>query len=191
MKHAKRLTKENIKKMSNILRGKNETRNRALLYWGLGSGMRISEILSLRCSDVFDGKKIKKSVLLEAKNTKNKKTRTVFISPQARQHMLPLVQKRIKKSGFGGYVFCSQKNPAKSLLVSSAVAWFTNLAKSVGLSDVSSHSMRATHADQLRKNGFDLRMIQEQLGHSSLAITQMYFRVTEEERLKMVNSLDY
>ena len=46
----------------------------------------------------------------------------------------------------------------------------------------SSHSMRRTHANNLRRSGADLKIIQEQLGHSSLAITERYFDVDPLEK---------
>ena len=50
-----------------------------------------------------------------------------------------------------------------------------------GVAGASSHSLRRTHANTLRRRGVDMMIIKEQLGHSSLATTQRYFDVDPAE----------
>ena len=56
-----------------------------------------------------------------------------------------------------------------------------------GVEHASSHSPRRMHANTLRRNGVDLKVIQEQLGHSSLAVTERYFDVDPLEQQRAID----
>lgn len=60
-----------------------------------------------------------------------------------------------------------------------------------GVENTSSHSLRRTHANTLRRNGVDLKVIQEQLGHSSLAVTERYFTIDPLETQRAVEQLRF
>jgi site-specific recombinase XerD len=59
------------------------------------------------------------------------------------------------------------------------------------VANASSHSLRRTHANTLRRNGADLMIIKEQLGHASLAITQRYFETDPMEVQAAVDTLKF
>ena len=64
------------------------------------------------------------------------------------------------------------------MAASQVPAWLSRLAtraRAKGLEKrIHAHGFRHSHADQLRRRGWDMAMIQSQLGHSSLATTSVY-----------------
>ena len=61
----------------------------------------------------------------------------------------------------------------------------------ISSANASSHSLRRTHANTLRRTGVDLKVIQEQLGHSSLAVTERYFEVDPIEQQRAIEQLRF
>jgi len=72
-----------------------------------------------------------------------------------------------------------------------AIQLLDKMFKDAGVANASSHSLRRTHANTLRRNGVDLMIIKEQLGHSSLATTQRYFKADPAEVQKAVDGLRF
>jgi site-specific recombinase XerD len=63
--------------------------------------------------------------------------------------------------------------------------------KSSGLTKrVTSHTFRHSFATRLLEKGYDLRTIQELLGHSDLATTEIYTHVLNKNRLGVVSPVD-
>ena len=57
--------------------------------------------------------------------------------------------------------------------------------------NATSHSLRKTHANLMRRTGCDLVLIQAQLGHRSLATTQRYLMATPAELGEAVRKLRF
>lgn len=133
------------------------------------SGARVSELVSLRWQDVQPNKKTGGQVALFGKGGKN---RTVGITPtlyaelmEYRQEVDGKAKERVfisqkDKDGISRYqVFRIVKAAAKK----AGVNWAT-----------SPHWMRHSFATEGLNGGASLRLIQRDLGHSSLATTQVY-----------------
>jgi integrase/recombinase XerC len=150
----------------------------ALLY---GSGLRISEALSLKTQDVQPPR----DVLVVT--GKGNKTRMVPVLPQ--------VQALI-----ASYVACCPYDlPAHEPLfrgakggpLSPRIVQLTmeRLRGALGLADSATpHALRHSFATHLLARGGDLRAIQELLGHASLATTQIYTAVDTERLLEAYKS---
>ena len=79
-------------------------------------------------------------------------------------------------------LFPSQKNPKNPLSPNAATKLLKKMFQDAGVGNASSHSMRRTHGDTLRRNGADLKLIQEQLGHANIQTAAIYFGISDEER---------
>lgn len=189
---AKELSKEEIKRIDKCLGGTlHEQRNRVLFYLGLGSGMRISELCALSIGDVAPHGKVVTQVVLEKHSTKSGKSRTVHISKQAQRLLEDYLQNRDDRDSQTAPLFPSGKKPEAHLTANSAVSVLGRMFESAGISGASSHSLRRTHANVLRREGADLSIIQQQLGHSSLATTERYFDVDPIEVERAVGQLRF
>ncbi|MCP4604410.1 MAG: site-specific integrase [Proteobacteria bacterium] len=188
---AEELTQKEIQRIDKCLTGtRHELRNRALFYFGLGSGMRISEIVALRMRDVAPHNKVLNRIVLEKNITKSKRSRTVALSKQAVQHLKAYLKSQPAK-GPDAPVFPSQKFPRRPMNTTWAIQLLDKMFRDAGVANASSHSLRRTHANTLRRNGVDLMIIKEQLGHSSLATTQRYFKADPAEVQKAVDQLRF
>ena len=185
------LKPEEIKRIDKLLDGsRNELRDRALFYLGLGTGMRISEILSLMVRDVSpDGVHVLSRIVLEKHSTKSCSSRTVSVSKQAIEYLKAYLKSWTPVPD--DPLFPSIQYPMQPMSCTAAIMRLKRMFKSAGIAHASSHSMRRTHANTLRRNGVDLKIIKEQLGHSSLAITDRYFTVDPIDQDQAIENLKF
>lgn len=144
-------------------------RNRGLLAVMYGAGLRVSEALALRPSDVdLDGHS------LRVLHGKGDKARTVGIDAGALLHVSRWIDKR-RALGLKarGPLFCTlQGTELSDRYVRELVA---RLADKAGIDKrVNPHALRHTHAVELEREGFTVTEIQHQLGHSNLNTTAVY-----------------
>ena len=188
---AEELTAQEIRRIDKCLIGtRHEFRNRCLLYLGLGSGMRISEMVALKVKDVAPHGEVLNRVVLEKHATKSGRSRTVALSSQAVGHLKKYLATVPPKS-VEAPLFPSQKHPDKPMNSTWAIQMLHDMFREAGVANASSHSLRRTHANTLRRNGADLMIIKEQLGHASLAITQRYFETDPMEVQAAVDTLKF
>ena len=153
---------------------KNEgQRNRALLETLYSCGLRVSELISLKLSDLyFDEGFIKVT-------GKGSKQRLVPISPRAIKEInLYLIcrnEGRIK-IGYEDFVFLARwGNNISRIMVFHMIK---ELAVAAGITkNISPHTFRHSFATHLLEGGANLRAIQSMLGHESIATTEIYTHV--------------
>lgn len=154
-------------------RGLNATRNRVALLMTYMLGLRAKEAAALRVQDVWDYRKgePKKVVRLLGSMTKGNKYREVFITDmELRAQLTELLANRLGSPE--GPVLLSQKGGAftpDTMQKMLAQCW-----KRARL-HASSHSGRRSFATNLIRNGADIYSVQQMMGHSSIATTQVYF----------------
>lgn len=186
---AKDLTPDEIKRVDRCLTGtRYELRDRAMFWLGLGSGMRISEICGLRVCSVQVQGRVLEEIILEKHSTKSSRSRTVFLNEQARGKIKAYLENRGQVEP-DAPLFPSQRKPWESLSPRAAIGALSRAFFVAGIQGASSHSLRRTHANALRRGGVDLHIIQLQLGHASLAITERYFRVDPVEARNAIERL--
>ena len=155
-------------------------RDAAVLGLLYGSGLRISEALSLSRRDFAAGDAITVS-------GKGNKTRMVPVLPQVAK----LVAGYIALCPFdlpedGALFVGARGGPLSPRIVQLAMA---TLRGALGLPDTATpHALRHSFATHLLARGGDLRAIQELLGHASLSTTQIYTAVDSERLLEVYAS---
>ncbi len=148
---------------------------RAWLYLGAYAGLRCCEIAELQRGWVIDGEVPRLQVI-----GKGSKERVVYIGPQILSILEPFMERT-------GHLFLrANGRPFRAQNVSNRIG---DHFKSVGL-PYTAHQLRhryGTRALALTKN---IRVVQEQMGHSSPATTQVYAMVNEEETVDLAKALD-
>ena len=189
---AKELTATEIARISqHLLEHSNASRNLAIFQLGLGSGLRIGEICSLRLGDVYNGRQILDEIRLGWERCKSGRSRTVALSLHARASLQYYLQYRLLFGTDPRLPLFLCEGSQRPLLTNSAMKMLKHAFEAVGIPQASSHSLRRTHANALRRNGVDLKVIQSQLGHSSLAVTEKYLSVDPAEQRSAVAGLEF
>ena len=162
----------------------NNIRNNTLLELIYGTGLRVSELVTLPLTAIN-----KNSELFLIKGKGNKE-RLVPISSSAKDAVyqwLKYRNKMIIKEKSKNFLF-----PANSKLGHLSRVQFFNILKKIsyhaGLSSkkISPHIIRHAFATHLLSNGADLRVIQSLLGHSDIATTQIYTHVLDDKKKLLV-----
>jgi len=157
-------------------------RDRAIIELLYASGMRISELVNLKVSDLDLGQN---EVLVYGKGAKE---RIVLIGSFAKQYLQRYMDKGrnhlLKGKTTLKYVFIN-KNSGK-LTSRSIERMIKGYAKVAGITKkVTPHTLRHSFATHLLEGGADLKVVQELLGHSSLSTTQIYTHLTKEKLKKI------
>lgn len=159
-------------------------RDQLIIELGLGTGLRVFELAHLKVEDLYL-KKGQNSLLV--RNGKGGKARVVQFGARLKQ----LIKQYLEYRKFdSAYLFPSQRR--RRMTRSGLQLTFKRWARKAGLPRrYSIHSLRHTYAVRLYKaSGYNLRLVQKQLGHSSVSTTQVYADVLDEDVEKALANLD-
>ena len=167
------LTIEEIDDLLNAIDlSKNEGhRNRAMLETLYSCGLRVSELVGLRFSDLFFEEGFIRVI------GKGNKERLVPVSPQV-QKEIDIYQQHIRnhlniQKGSENIVFLNRRGAQLTRVMVFTI--IKNLAETIGLKkNISPHTFRHSFATHLIEGGANLRAIQEMLGHESITTTEIY-----------------
>lgn len=175
----KALALEDVRRLlSVILTGKYFLRDIAMLELMYASGLRVSELVKLKLSDInfeagfirVKGKGDKERVVPVAERTKEK----------IRRYITELRPKLLKK-GASNFLFLNNRGEPMT-----RQRFWQNLktmGKIVGI-EVTPHMLRHSFATHLLEGGADLRSLQKMLGHSDISTTQIYTKVSMDRLRK-------
>ncbi|HMI68063.1 MAG TPA: site-specific tyrosine recombinase XerD [Cyclobacteriaceae bacterium] len=146
-------------------------RNRAMLEVLYSSGLRVSELVDLKRSNVYF------DIGFLRVTGKGDKERLVPIGRDAMRYLkIYLEEIRVLlgvQKGFESYVFLNRRGKKLSRVMVFTI--IKNLVKKTGLNKVvSPHTFRHSFATHLIEGGADLRAVQEMLGHESITTTEIY-----------------
>ncbi|HWH97834.1 MAG TPA: site-specific tyrosine recombinase XerD [Pseudolysinimonas sp.] len=165
-------------------------RDRALLELLYATGARVSEAVSLNVDDLVGGGSAGDTGTVDLVRLfgKGSKQRVVPVGSYARAALdAYLVRSRPLLSARGRAtpaLFLGMRGARLSRqnawLVIRAAAERAHLDRELGEHGISPHSLRHSFATHLLQGGADVRVVQELLGHASVATTQIYTRVTAD-----------
>lgn len=150
-------------------------RDRAMLELMYASGLRVSEVVSIKLGDVD----VDAGVLTAF--GKGSKQRKVPLGKSAVEWMKSYLEIRNRKNTVQN-IFVSPAG--KALNRQMIYALVKAYGKRAGIEDLSPHKLRHTFATHLMQNGADSRSVQVMLGHSDISTTQIYTHVTDNHLKK-------
>ncbi len=159
----------------------------AVIFWVLvGSGLRASELCALQVRDIAVGKGKQQ---IDIRRGKGNKSRTVFID----KHTAGLLIKHIAaKSAHGrrpgGAVFLNSWN--QPLTYPALHRRIRKMREIVGDPQLHAHGLRHTFATILYGYRKDIKAVKDQLGHNSIATTDIYAKSLPGEKLRQAKVFD-
>lgn len=151
-------------------------RNKAMLELLYGTGLRISELISLTLNDID---LINCTIRCMGKG---RKERIVPINDYVIKYIDLYLKERPKLEKNNKYKELFLNNHGKPISRQGFFKILKKLLISKGLnSNVSPHTLRHSFATHLLENGADLRIIQEMLGHSDIATTRIYTHISNQK----------
>ncbi len=160
-------------------------RNRAILETLYGCGLRVSELVNLKISDLFFEEGFLKVT------GKGNKQRFVPIG-NLTQKYIEIYKSAIRshlsiQKGFEDTLFLNRRGKqltrAMIFTIIKDLAVATNLNKTI-----SPHTLRHSFATHLLENGADLRSIQLMLGHESITTTEIYVHLDRKHLTQIMNT---
>ena len=166
----KYLEESECERLLSVCNGKFGARDYAILMLFMSCGLRISELVNLDLTDVYDD-----HVRVLGKGNKE---RVVFFAEGCREALDDYLAERATmpdvKSEAKDALFISQKNGRFGARGIQQMLEKKLIQANLDASRFSPHKLRHTAATLMLKNGVDTRALQEVLGHSNLNTTQIY-----------------
>jgi len=179
--------KHDVAKFLNYFKDKNHPRNYVLATIGIHTALRISDILNLSCNDVYDFEKStvrKKITLVEQKS---KKSKTIHLN----KTVISALKVYFPQATPDAPLIC---NPKTNRAISRIQAYriIREAASAVGIGyNVSCHSLRKTFGYHSWKRGVSPVIIMHIYNHSSMAITQRYLGVAQDDLDVVYDKLEF
>jgi integrase/recombinase XerD len=154
---------------------------KAALSAAYGAGLRVSEVVSLKASDIDSQR-----MLIRIEQGKGRKDRYAMLSPQ----LLELLRDWWRIARPPVWLFPGQ-NPVNPLTTRQLNRAFHAAAQQAGITKrVSPHTLRHSFATHLLEQNIDIRVIQVLLGHAKLETTALYTRVATSTIRAVMSPLD-
>jgi site-specific recombinase XerD len=154
---------------------------RAILMTAYSAGLRVSEVVSLRVSDIDSGR-----MVIRIDQGKGRKDRYVMLS----KRLLVVLRAYWKAARPKTYLFPGRKNGAHISTTSVYNACKGAMREARLTKNISTHTLRHSFATHLVEHGTDLRTIQILLGHRNLNTTAIYTHVSRKHIESTPSPLD-
>lgn len=158
-------------------------KHKAILFTAYSSGLRVSEVVSLKLADIDSDR-----MQIKIESAKGKKDRMVNLSPI----LLDILRQYIKKQEPRPIIYLFESEiKGEPYSARSAQKVFQRAKEKAGIAkEVTFHSLRHSFATHLLEKGIDIRYIKDILGHFSIKTTQRYTHVKKEQLIQITSPLD-
>jgi site-specific recombinase XerD len=177
-----------IEAVKKNLLGGNHYRDHLLFTLGINTGLRVSDLLKLKYTDVLDDKgKFKSHITIKEKKTGKAKA---FPLNDTAKKALNLYIDKTGETGLNGFIFVSRKGTNNPITRQRAWQVINEAAQAVGIKDeIGTHTLRKTFGYHARMKGVSIEVIQKLFNHSAPCITMRYIGITQDELDKVYFNL--
>ena len=171
--------------ISNINMSTNEgERNMAIIETLYGCGLRVSELISLKISDLFFSEGF---IKVTGKGNKQRLVPISDLNKRVIKNYMDNSRKKLKiEEKSKDILFLNRRGKKLSramiFTIIKRLAKLSNIKK-----NISPHTFRHSFATHLLKNGADLKTIQQLLGHQSITTTEIYMHIDNKMLVKAIN----
>lgn len=152
-------------------------RNYMLFLVGINTGLRISDILSLKVKDVRNQTYL---TLREKKTSKIKRLKITGIGQELDDYTENMEEDQ--------YLFASQKGHNEPITRVQAYRILNKAAEAIGLNeDIGTHTLRKTYGYHFYQKTKDVALLQELFNHSSPSITLRYIGINQDVMDRAMN----
>ncbi len=179
--------KNQVRELAAYYLKRGEIRNHVLIVMGVHTALRISDLLRLRWDDVydFDNERIRDCVSVTEKKTG--KAKIIALSPHIKTALSVFLF-----AARPGVFIIENKRTGKAISRIQAYRLIRAASEALAFSrHVSCHSLRKTFGYHAWKSGVSPVIIMDIYNHSSLAVTQRYLGVTQDDRNEVYLTLDF
>jgi integrase len=156
-------------------------RDHALFTTGIYSGLRVSDILTMRVRDVKD----KDYIYLHEKKTNKEKRFPIH------DELKEILKNYIDDKKDYEYLFISRQGLNRPITRTRAYEILNEAAAHFGLDNIGTHTMRKTFGYWLYQQSKDIAAIKEILNHSDITTTLRYIGVVQETKDKIMMKLSF
>ena len=169
-----------INEVKTLTKSSENIKHRCIIKLLYGSGLRLSELLHLKVTDIDS-----ESMIIHIKNSKGNKDRVVMLS----KSLLEELRIYFIKHNPLDYLFEGQSGGMYS--PKSVQVIVKNASSKAGIKKkVTPHTLRHSFATHLLEAGTDIRFIQQLLGHGSIKTTEIYTHIADVTKSKIKSPLD-
>jgi integrase/recombinase XerD len=174
----KLLNETELGRLFNALTNK---KHKAMLFTAYSGGLRVSEVVSLKLSDI-DSKRMQ----IFISRAKGKKDRYVNLSPV----LLDILREYVADFKPKKYLFESSQT-GMQYPIRTVQQIFTIARQKGGIKkEVGIHSLRHSFATHLLEKGTDIKYIKDILGHYNIKTTERYLHVSRKALVNIISPLD-
>lgn len=175
-------THEDIQKIKDFYLKQNNVRNYTLFTLGINTALRISDILALTWTDVYDfeTEAFRNHIIILEQKTK--KVNMILLNENSCE-ALALLKISLENVMPSNFIFQSARIPTRPIHRSRAYSIIKNAAKACQIEGIiCCHSMRKTFGYHAWKEGVPPALIMEIYNHSSIETTKRYLSIIQDDK---------
>ncbi|AEM79505.1 tyrosine-type recombinase/integrase [Thermoanaerobacter wiegelii] len=180
------ISRNELNRLKRAVYASGNKRDIALIELLIGTGVRVSELVSLTTEDIHltarNGKENYSYIVI--RNGKGNKYREIPLNSQVKK---ALEEYLVTRSHLSGRIFIGQRGPLRRESVDKIIKKYCRMA---GIEEISAHVLRHTFCTRLMSENVPIPIISKLAGHSSIQTTMdFYVRVSRADKTAAVEKL--